>query len=148
MRQLIAALCAVLAAGCSGFDVERVKVDDLEGAYEAFRTNIAAIHRRDTEAYLAHYLDSPELVIAGADSLRRGFMLFAEARRASDEWPDTLMAGRPTMVWVAPGVVWGAYPYTVVQRGDTSRGWSERVFVKTGGGWKIAVTGTMGQCDC
>jgi hypothetical protein len=145
MRQPIIALCVLLAAGCSGLDVERVKNDDLEGAYEAFRTNIAAIHRRDAEAYLAHYLNSPELVIAGADSLRRGFVLFAEARRASDEWPDTLIAGRPTLVWVGPGVVWGAYPYTVVQRGDTGRGWSERVFVKTGGGWKIAVTGTMEQ---
>jgi hypothetical protein len=27
-----------------------------------------------------------------------------------------------------------------VERGDTSRGWSERVLVKTAGGWKVAVT--------
>ncbi len=141
-------LAGLLAAACGGPNVERIKTSDLEGAYEAFRTNIAAIHRRDTEAYLAHYLDSPELVIAGADSIRRGFLLFAEARRASDEWPDTLIAGRPTMVWIGPGVVWGAYSYTMIFQGDTSSGWSERVFVKTAGGWKIVVTGMMERCDC
>jgi hypothetical protein len=119
-----------------------LKERDLEGAYEAFRSNIAAIHRRDTEAYLAHYLESPELVVASADSLRRGFVLFAEARRASEDWPDTLIAGQPVLVWLGPGLVWGAYEYTVVQGGDTAWGWSDRVFVKTGGGWKIAVTGT------
>jgi hypothetical protein len=139
---------AVAAAACSGPSVERVRSENLEEAYQAFRTNIAAIQRGDTEAYLAHYLDSPELVIANADSVRRGFMLFAEARRADEEWPDTLIAGRPTMVWISPGVVWGTYPYTVVQRGDTTRGWSERIFVKTGGGWKIVVTGSSARCDC
>ena len=136
------------AASCGGPSVERVRSENLEEAYEAFRTNIAAIQRGDTEAYLAHYLDSPELVIANADSVRRGFMLFAEARRADDEWPDTLIAGRPTMVWISPGVVWGTYPYTVVQQGDTAHGWSERIFVKTGGGWKIVVTGNSVRCDC
>ena len=142
MRYTVAALCSLAAVACSGPRAEMLKEQDLEGAYEAFRSNIAAIHRRDTEAYLAHYLESPELVVASADSLRRGFVLFAEARRASEDWPDTLIAGRPVLVWLGPGVVWGAYEYTVVQGGDTARGWSDRVFVKTGGGWKIAVTGT------
>ncbi len=142
MRYIAAALCTVTAVACGGLNPEMLKEQDLEGAYEAFRSNIAAIHRRDTEAYLAHYLESPELVVASADSLRRGFVLFAEARRASEDWPDTLIAGRPVLVWIGPGVVWGAYEYTAVQGGDTARGWSDRVFVKTGGGWKIVVTGT------
>jgi hypothetical protein len=142
MRYIAAALCTVTAVACGGPNPEMLKERDLEGAFEAFRSNIAAIHRRDTEAYLAHYLESPELVVASADSLRRGFVLFAEARRASEDWPDTLIAGRPVLVWIGPGVVWGAYEYTVVQGGDTGRGWSDRVFVKTGGGWKIVVTGT------
>jgi hypothetical protein len=120
-----------------------VRRRDLEEAGAALATNLAAIHRRDTEAYLAHYLDSPDFVVASADSLRRGFLVFAEARRASDEWPDTLIAAPPTLVWVAPGVVWGAFRFTVVQAGDTGRGVSERLFVKTGGGWKIKVTGSM-----
>ncbi len=143
MRHTLLSICLVVATACVGRDIEDIKVHDLEEALEAFRTNIAAIQRRDVEGYLAHYLDSPELVIAAADSLRRGFFLFAEARRASDEWPDTLFTGEPQLVWVAPGVVWGAFEFTSVVGSDTTRGLSERLFLKTGGGWKIAVTGAM-----
>ncbi len=143
MRHTLLSICLVVAAACVGRDIEDIKVRDLEEAFEAFRTNIAAIQRRDVEGYLVHYLDSPELVIAAADSLRRGFFLFAEARRASDEWPDTLFTGEPQLVWVVPGVVWGAFEFTSVVGSDTTRGFSERLFLKTGGGWKIAVTGTM-----
>lgn len=135
-----AILVAMLGVGCGRPNVEGIRQSDLQGALEAFHGNIAAIHHRDVEAYLSHYLDSPELVIAGADTIQRGFERFAEARRGNNAWPDTLMAGEPTLVWLAPGVVYGVYPYTVVERGDTSRGWSERVLVKTGGGWKVAVT--------
>lgn len=139
---------ATLAAGCGAPSIEELRVRELEEAELAFRSNVAAIHRRDAEGYLAHYLDSPQLVIAGADSLRRGFLAFAEARRASSDWPDTLIAGNPTVVWLAPGVVYGAYPYTVVQDGDTASGWSERVLVKTGGAWKVAVTSRIDRCEC
>ncbi len=127
-------------AACGKPDVEAIRQSDLEGAQHAFHGNIAAIHQRDVEGYLRHYLDSPELVIAGGDTIRRGFTAFAEARRANNAWPDTLMAGEPSLVWLAPGVVYGVYPYAVVEQGDTTRGWSERVLVKTGGGWKVAVT--------
>lgn len=127
-------------AACGRGDIEAVRRRELAEALEAFRSNIAAIHRRDVEGYLDHYLDSPELVVAGGDSLQRGFAAFAAARRGSQAWPDTLIAGEPTMVWLAPGAVYGIYPYTVVERGDTSRGWSERVFVKTAGRWKVVVT--------
>ncbi|HEX9581470.1 MAG TPA: hypothetical protein VF970_10235 [Gemmatimonadales bacterium] len=147
MRIVMLALVTTFAAGCVS-SVESIRSRDLEGALIAFRGNVAAIHRRDAEGYLAHYLDSPELVIAGADSLRRGFLAFAAARRASTDWPDTLMAGDPTLVWLAPGVVYGAYPYTVVQAGDSASGWSERVLVKTGGGWKVAVTSRIDRCRC
>jgi hypothetical protein len=140
-------LGALVLVACGAPDLEEIRRKDLEEAEQAFRSNIAAIHRKDTEGYLAHYLDSPELVIAGGDSVRRGFLPFAEARRASSDWPDTLMAGAPVLVWLAPGVVYGAYPYTVVERGDSSSGWSERVFVKTGGAWKIAVTSRIDRCN-
>jgi hypothetical protein len=135
-----ALVAAVLLVACGTPNVEAVRQSDLEGALGAFRGNIAAIHHRDVEAYLSHYLDSPELIVAGADTIQRGFTRFAEARRGNNAWPDTLIAGDPTLVWIAPGVVYGVYPYTVVERGDTSRGWSERVLVKTGGTWKVAVT--------
>jgi hypothetical protein len=140
LRTPVAVAVLSLLAACGQPNVEAIRVSDLEGALEAFHGNIAAIHRRDVEGYLGHYLDSPELVIAGGDTVRRGFMAFAEARRASSAWPDTLIAGQPLLVWLAPGVVYGVYPYTVVEQGDSARGWSERVLVKTGGGWKVAVT--------
>lgn len=148
MRYRVTLLATLAAVACTAPDVESIRRSDLEGAEHAFRSNIAAIHRRDTDGYLGHYLDSPQFTVASADSLSRGFLLFAEARRASEEWPDTLIAGEPTLVWVAPGVVWGAYRYTVVDAGDTTHGWSDRVFLKTGGGWKIVVTGVRARCDC
>lgn len=147
MRSSTIWLGVLLLCGCRAPDMEEIRQRDLAEAEAAFRSNIAAIHRRDTEGYLAHYLDSPELVIAGGDSLRRGFLPFAEARRASSDWPDTLIAGEPVLVWLAPGVVYGAYPYTVVERRDSSSGWSERVFVKTAGAWKIAVTSRIDRCN-
>ena len=139
MRRFVRFAIALTVA-CAKPDVEAIRQSDLEGALVAFHGNIAAIHQRDTEAYLGHYLDSPEFVIAAGDTVRRGFTAFAEARRATDAWPDTLIAGEPTLVWLAPGVVYGVYPYAVVEQGDTARGWSERVLIKTGGGWKVAVT--------
>lgn len=133
-------LGVVVIAACARPNIEAIRQSDLEGALAAFRGNIAAIHQRDVEAYLSHYLDSPELIVAGGDTIQRGFTRFAEARRGNNAWPDTLIAGEPTLVWLAPGAVYGVYPYTVVEKGDTSRGWSERVLLKTTGGWKVAVT--------
>jgi len=139
-----AALAGVLLLGaCVGRETEAVRARDLTEAAEALDLNIDAINRHDVEAYLAQYLESPNLIVASADSLRRGYLLFAEARRASSDWPDTLLIGDPTLVWIAPGVVWGAFEYRGVVGPDTARGMSERLFVKTPAGWKIAVTGMM-----
>ena len=136
-------LSLLLLTACIGPRVEGVRSSDLEQAALALQRNLEAIAGHDVEAYLSQYLDSPDLVVASADSLRRGYLVFAEARRASDDWPDTLIAGDPTFVWIAPGVVWAAFEYRGVVGADTARGWSERLFVKTGNGWKIAVTGMM-----
>lgn len=144
MGRLAAALVlACCLPSCVDERVRQLRFSELAQAGEAIALNIAAIRRADVEAYLAGYLDSPDFIVAGADSLRRGYFLFAEARRASPEWPDTLIAGEPTLVWIAPGVVWGAFEFTAVVGTDTARGWSERLVVKTPEGWKIAVTGTM-----
>jgi hypothetical protein len=134
---------AILLSGCADRAARRIRASDLDQAYDAIQLNVAAIQRRDVEAYLAQYLDSPDFVVVAPDSLRRGYLLFAEARRASDQWPDTLIAGSPNVVWVAPGVVWGAFEYASVVGCDTVWGLSERLLVKTGKGWKIAVTGAM-----
>lgn len=141
-------LVLLLLAACGGPDVEAIREGDLAGAHDALQLNLAAIHRRDAEMYLAQYLDSPEFTVVEGDSLRRGFLLFAEARRASGDWPDTLIAERPELAWLGPGVVWAGFGYTRVQGGDTVRGVSERLFVKTGGGWKIKVTGNSERCGC
>ncbi len=135
----------VVMMGCNRPNLEGMRAQDLTGALAALESNLAAIHHRDADAYLSHYLESPELVIAQADGIRRGFLLFAEARRADNRWPDTLITAAPTVVWVAPGVVWAGFSYTVVESGDTARGVSERLFVKTEQGWKITVTGSMEQ---
>jgi hypothetical protein len=136
-------LFLLLLTACTAPRVEGVRSRDLEQAALALERNLQAIAGHDVEAYLSQYLDSPDFVVASADSLRRGYLLFAEARRASDDWPDTLITGDPAFVWIAPGVVWAAFEYGGVVGADTARGWSERLFVKTAQGWKIAVTGMM-----
>lgn len=137
-------LAAGLAlAACGGPDLDAIRADDLAGAQAAFLENIAAINARDTERYLAGYLSTEQFVALSPDGLVQGFGPLATARRASAAWPDTLIAGRPHLTWVAPGVVWGAYQYVAVQGGESAEGWSERVFVKTPEGWKIAITGVI-----
>ena len=145
VRALSAVVFLFLMTSCSSADVGAIRETDLTEAAVFVQSNIAAIQRRDTEAYLGHYVDSPELTIASADSIRRGFFLFSEARRASDEWPDTLVTAPATLVWLAPGVVWAGFRFMAVLEGDTTRGVSERVLVKTPSGWKITVTGSMEQ---
>ena len=139
-------LVVVTTPSCGRADMEKIRESDLREAAQALELNIRAIQRRDTEAYLSQYLDSPDLVIATSDSLVHGYFLFAEWRRASTEWPDTLIVTRPALVWIGPGVVWAGFEYTTVIAGDTLRGVSERLFSKTGNGWKIVVTGTNERC--
>src|SRR5213592_4021697 len=105
---------------------------------EAFRGNIAAIHARDRAAYLSHYLHTPELALVGPDGLRLGYDEFA--RGAGEGWPDTLVATHLRIVAVSPDVAYGVYRYRVVDTSGSARGVSERVFVRTPAGWKVAVT--------
>ena len=135
------------AVACGGLDVDAMRADDLQGAQAAFLENIAAINARDTERYLAGYLTSENFVALSPDGLVQGYDPLAASRRESSEWPDTLIAGRPQLTWLGPGVVWGAYQYVAVQGGESAEGWSERVFVKTSDGWKIAVTGVIPAGD-
>src|ERR1051325_6607063 len=105
---------------------------------EAFRSNIAAIHARNRAAYLSHYLQSPELARVGPDGLRQGYDDFARGDGAA--WPDTLVATHLRIVPLSPDVAYGVYRYRVVDSGGSVRGVSERVFVRTARGWKVAVT--------
>src|SRR2546429_4247192 len=105
---------------------------------QAFRANIAAIHARDRAAYLSHYLHTPALARVGPDGLQQGYEEFANGRDAG--WPDTLVATHFKIVPVSPDVAYGLYRYRVVDSSGSARGVSERVFVRTPAGWKVAVT--------
>src|SRR3989454_4334108 len=105
---------------------------------DAFRGNIAAIHARDRAAYLSYYLHTPELARVGPDGLHQGYDEFA--RTTGDGWPDTLVATPLRILPVSPDVAYGMYRYRVVDTSGSARGVSERVFVRTPAGWKVAVT--------
>ena len=112
-------------------------------ALALFRENIDAIHKRDRPRYIATYLQSPRLARNGPDGLELGFDDWPA--RTSTSWPDTLMARDLTVVPLASGVVYGTYRYDVRYGDSVSTGVSERVFVKTPAGWRIAVTTAFGS---
>ena len=112
-------------------------------ALALFRENIDAIHKRDRPRYIATYLQSPRLARNGPGGLELGFENWSA--RTSTSWPDTLMARDLTVVPLAPGVVYGSYRYDVRYGDSLSTGVSERVFVKTPAGWRIAVTSAFGS---
>jgi hypothetical protein len=115
---------------------------DTAEARVLFEANIDAIHKRNREAYLTTYAHTPTLARNGPTGLELGYEGWS-ARRDST-WPDTLIARNLKVVPIRPGVVYGTYCYTVTQDGTTTSGVSERLFVKTEEGWKIAVTTAFG----
>jgi hypothetical protein len=138
---LIAAVgCAPVQAG-SGSVAPSAASDTVE-ARRLFEENIDAIHKRDRPRYLATYLHTSTLARNGPTGLQLGYEDWS-ARRDST-WPDTLIAQNLRVLPLAPGVVYGTYCYTVTQKDTTSSGVSERIFVKTAQGWRIAVTTAFG----
>lgn len=115
---------------------------DTTEARRVFVENIDAIHQRDRVRYLATYLHTDALARNGPGGLELGYDGWS-ARRDST-WPDTLIARNLHVHSIAPGVVYGTYCYTVTQKDTTSSGVSERIFVRTNEGWKIAVTTAFG----
>jgi hypothetical protein len=115
---------------------------DTVDARRLFEENIDAIHKRDRSRYLATYLHTSTLGRNGPAGLELGYENWS-ARRDST-WPDTLIATNLRVLPIAPGVVYGTYCYTVTQKDTTSSGVSERVFVRTAEGWRIAVTTAFG----
>jgi len=136
-----AAACATATVAPSA-PITFAAADSVE-ALALFRENIDAIHKRDRARYIATYLQSPRLARNGVDGLELGFDDWPA--RTSTSWPDTLMARDLTVVPLAAGVVYGSYRYDVRNGDSVSSGISERVFVKTPGGWRIAVTSAFGS---
>lgn len=126
-----------LAMSPAGFESS-----DTLDARRLFEENIDAIHKRDRARYLATYIHAPTLARNGPTGLQLGFDDWGARRDTT--WPDTLVADRMKVVPLAKGVVYGTYCYRVTQNKITTSGVSERVFIKTLTGWKIAVTTAFG----
>jgi len=137
MRSLI---CASLILFSSA-----ARSSDLDDARALFEKNIAAIQRRDKAAYLACYLDSAKLVRTSPEGPSLGFADFE--KQAGAKWPDMLEAVDLQLVPVREGLVYGTYRYRVRYGADEHSGLSERLFVKTPKGWRIAVTSAFEAQD-
>jgi imidazolonepropionase-like amidohydrolase len=111
---------------------------DRAAARALFEANLDAIRRRDRDAYLACYLDSDALARTGPEGPRLGFG--ALAREAGDGWPDRFEGLDLQLIPVRPGLVYGTYRYRVRYGEREDSGLSERFFVRTEAGWKIAVS--------
>ena len=131
-------LLPALALLPAALPAQRAARSDTSEARAVFERNLAAINHRDRAAYLSLYLDSPLLAVNGPGGLAMGYAPFAAQRDTT--WPDSLIATDLELVPVRPGVVYGQYRYRVTQRGVTTLGTSERLFVKTARGWRIAVS--------
>ena len=118
-----------------------VMADDLASARAVFEQNIAAIRNRDREAYLALYLKSDGLVRTGPTGFATGYEEFAKG--AGSAWPDTIEATDMRLTPLRPGMVYGTYRYRVRYGAREIIGISERIFMETPEGWKIALTGAI-----
>jgi len=106
-----------------------------------FEKNIAAIRNRDRDAYLSLYLHTGGLVRTGATGFVIGYEEFAKG--AGEAWPDTIEATDMRLTPLRPGVVYGTYRYRVRYGAREITGISERVFMDTPEGWRIALTGAI-----
>ena len=112
---------------------------DLSAARALFRANLDAIRRHDRAAYLSCYLESDSLARTGPTGSRLGYKELAE-QSAGNGWPDFFDASDLKLVPVREGIVYGTYRYRVRYGDDEQSGLSERLFVSTPRGWRIAVT--------
>ncbi|HVG24389.1 MAG TPA: amidohydrolase family protein [Thermoanaerobaculia bacterium] len=132
--RLIAILC-MLGASVGAL------ADDLAAARAVFERNLAAIRNRDRDAYLALYLKSDRLVRTGPTGFLTGYEEFAKG--AGGNWPDTIEATDMRLTPLRPGMVYGSYRYRVRYGAEEHSGISERVFIETPEGWRIALTGAV-----
>jgi imidazolonepropionase-like amidohydrolase len=111
---------------------------DVAAARALFEKNLDAIRRRDRDAYLACYLQADTLARTGPEGAQLGYEPLAKETGA--EWPDLFEGLDLQLVPVRPGLVYGTYRYRVRHGAREDSGISERFFVRTGDGWKIAVS--------
>jgi imidazolonepropionase-like amidohydrolase len=115
--------------------------DDLADARAVFEGNLAAIREHNRDKYLSYYLHSDLLVRGGPTGFTTGWDEFAKG--AGAQWPDLIEGSDIHLTALQPGWVYGTYRYRVRYGAEEHSGISERLFVKTPDGWKIAVTGAV-----
>ena len=111
---------------------------DLAAARALFVRNLDAIRHRDRAAYLGTYLDSPGLAITGAQGFSLGYQPFAAA--SGGGWPDHFEGLDLRLTPIRDGIVYATYRYRVRYGASEQSGLSERLFVDTPQGWRIAMT--------
>ncbi len=111
---------------------------DIAAARSLFEKNLQAIRDKNKDAYLSCYLDSAGLARTGSTGFELGYA--GLAKNAGQGWPDHFSAEDLRLTPIRPGVIYGTYRYRVRYGAREDAGLSERVFLKTEKGWKIAVS--------
>ena len=111
---------------------------DLAAARAVFEKNLQAIRDKNRDAYLSCYLDSERLARTGPEGFAARLRRPRRLRRAGLARPHRRR--RPPPDPRPPGLVYGTYRYRVRYGGREDAGLSERLFVQTPKGWKIAVS--------
>lgn len=111
---------------------------DLTASRRLFEANLDAIRRRDRDAYLACYRQSDGLVRTGPSGPAFGYAALDSS--AGRGWPDHFEALDLRLTRIRPGVVYGSYRYRVRYGSTEQSGLSERLFLATDAGWRIAMT--------
>jgi len=111
---------------------------DLAGARGVFERNLNAIRGHDADAYLACYLRSSLLARTGPTGFLLGYDSLAAGRDRN--WPDAFEALDLRLTPIRDGLIYGTYRYRVRYGATEQVGLSERLFVSTAAGWKIAVS--------
>ncbi len=130
-------LCAASLIAPAG--LRAAASDDQAAARRVFEANLDAIRQRDRDAYLATYLHAETLTRTGPEGPALGFASHAE-QASDDSWPDLFEGLDLRLLPVRPGVVYGTYRYRVRYGADEQAGISERIFIETDEGWRIAMT--------
>ncbi|HEV7504790.1 MAG TPA: amidohydrolase family protein [Thermoanaerobaculia bacterium] len=142
ISRLVMAIALLTLLARTGYaaetDTSRANVGDIAAARAVFERNLQAIRARDKTAYLACYLDSEALARTGFEGPQLGYKGLAAS--VGQGWPDHIDADDIHLTSVRPGLVYGTYRYRVRYGGREDTGISERLFVQTPQGWKIAVT--------
>jgi hypothetical protein len=112
--------------------------EDLAAARAVFERNLGAIQRRDRDTYLSCYLQSPLLARTGSQGFTLGYDTLAASTGSG--WPDHFEGLDLRLTPVRDGLIYGTYRYRVRYGATEQTGLSERLFVNTPEGWKIAIS--------